>query len=108
MSLPRRWAAGISNVVSGIEFSVKEGNKFPGDLRLEAYSVRDRRWVPVDMAVAFYLVDFLTENEEARREYMGHWRQNGDMYFMRSCVTAVREGWRVAADEVTAQRKGTR
>lgn len=104
MTRDRRWKAGMSNTVSGVEFRVTEGKKFPGDLRLDVYSCRDRRWVPVEMPLAFYLCDFLTENEQARRDYMGHWRQNGDMYFMRACVGAVKHGWRFAADLLKEQR----
>jgi len=57
------------------------------------------------MEMAFFLVDFFTENEQARRQHMGHWVQNGDRYFLSKCIEAVRHGWRKAADELKRQRE---
>jgi len=90
--------------IDGIDLITSQGSKFPGDLRLDVRGT-DGQWRPVTMAMAFFLIDFFTENEQERGQYEGHWRRNGDMYFIDACIGAVRDGWRAAADKVRRQRE---
>lgn len=100
--MARRWTTG-RHKVSGVPMRVVEGAKVPGDLRLEWWD--GRYWVPVKMELAFFLVDFFTENEQHIKQYRSWWRQNGDRYFLDQCVAAVRDGWQAAADRVRRQRE---
>jgi hypothetical protein len=93
----------MTTTISGIDLMIEEGTKAPGDLRVLARG-SDGQWRPVHMALALYLVDFFTENEEHLRTHRGHWRQNGDTYFLRKCIQAVRHGWRSVAEEIRRQR----
>lgn len=88
--------------VDGIDLITTPGTKFPGDLRLMVRGT-DGQWRPVHMAFAFYLIDFFSENERERTQYM-EWRRNGDEFFMAACWDAVRRGWRAAADRLQRQR----
>lgn len=94
----------MTATISGIDLRISQGSKSPDDLRCDARG-SDGQWRPVHMALGLFLVDFFTENEEHLREHRGHWRQNGDTYFLRKCVMAVREGWRAVAEEIERQRR---
>jgi hypothetical protein len=99
-----RWTPGWKRTVDGIEMRVVPGKKFPGDLRLEWY-VQGDGWVPVTMASAYLLVDFLCENEDERTPHEAHWQVQGGEYFMRSVQKARRHGWEAAAETVREQRR---
>lgn len=100
----RRWKPDRMYNVSGIDLRIAEGIKSPEDLRLEVLT--SDGWRPVDMALPFFMVDFFTENERYLNPYRGHWRANGDSYFMRKCIEAWKKGWRVPTDEIERQRRG--
>jgi hypothetical protein len=90
--------------IDGIDLTTSQGDKFPGDLKLRVRG-SDGQWRDVHMALALYLVDFFTENERERRPHMGYWTQNGDTYFVRECIAAVRDGWRSVAERIERQRR---
>ncbi len=89
--------------IQGIDLRIVQGRKFPGDLRLE-HRVGSQ-WVPTEMQLALFLVDFFAENERARQPYVSYWRENGDTYFITECIQAVKVGWRVVADRIRRQRR---
>jgi hypothetical protein len=89
--------------LQGIDLRIVQGEKFPGDLRLE-HRTREG-WVPTKMSLALFLVDFFAENEQERRLFMSFWKHNGDTYFLDKCVRAVKVGWDVVASEIDAQRR---
>jgi hypothetical protein len=92
--------------VSGIDLITTQGGKGPGDVRLDA--ILDGRRVPVSMELAFCLVDFFAENEDYLESLRPWWRFSGSGYFMRRIAMAPKLGWRVLADEVSAQRLARR
>lgn len=99
--MPRRFRAGDRLRASDVEFRIMRGDKAKDDLRLDAWL--DGRWRPVDMELAFLLVDFFTENEDAiRRSY---WRWNGDSYFMKEVLSAWKHGWRVPTEKLQRQQR---
>jgi hypothetical protein len=100
--MSRRWSAGKELRVSGLPLRTRQGDKFPGDLRLDGYI--EGAWVPVKMELAFALCDFFAENEDEMRRYRSYWRQNGQRYFMAACVDAIRDGWEPAAAKIERQR----
>ena len=91
------------STVSGIDLRITRGSKAPGDLRLESLTVEG--WRPVEMALAFYTVDFFTENEDYLRQFRPFWKQNGQRYFLNECVAAVRDGWEPTAARIERQRR---
>lgn len=101
--MKRRWHSNQRSRISGVDLLIEDGTKVPGDLRLMVRG-SDGMWRAVDMALAFYLVDFFTENEDNIRLHRGHWRQNGQRYFLSKCIQAIRLGWRNVADEIERQR----
>ena len=96
--MTRRWSAGQAvSIPGGYTFRVVPGSKAADDLRLEWHT--SAGWRPVPMAVAFVLVDFLAENEDALTPYRPHWAVPGGDWFMGECQRARRHGW------VEAQRR---
>lgn len=57
------------------------------------------------MAVAFYLVDFFTENEGYLNPYRPNWRRSGEAYFLDECHAAARDGWQAPARRIVEQRR---
>lgn len=89
--------------VSGIDLRISRGNKFPDDLRMDAFL--NGRWVPLQMELAFAMVDFFQENEREMAAYRGHWLVNGDTYFMRQLADAYKNGWQGPAQRIQRQRQ---
>ena len=98
-----RWQPDMTYTIDGIDLRISQGDKFPGDLVLWARG-SDGQWRKVKMTLAFFLVDFLSDNEDRRREHVPFWRQNGQSYFLKACVDAARSGWRKASEKVARQR----
>lgn len=101
----RRWEPNKTYRVNGLQLRVVPGRKFAGDLRLDAFIGGE--WRNVEMALAFFMVDFLAENEQARYHAdpkLG-WRQNGDRYFLSKCIAAVRDGWVSVTAELDGHRR---
>ena len=101
-AMTRRWTEGERIEIGGIVMRVRHGDKFPGDLVLEQWN--GRQWCRVKMAHALALIDFLTENERERRNFMSFWKENGDTFFLKHVVSAVRDGWRPVAESIERQR----
>lgn len=94
----------MTYTIDGIDLRIAQGDKFPGDLVMWARG-SDGQWRMVHMTLAFFLVDFLADNEDRRTPYVSYWRQNGQRYFLSACVDAVRHGWQKAAQKVARQRE---
>lgn len=86
--------------ISGLEFRIVRGKKTDNDLRLEVLA--NGWWRPVDMELAFMLVDFFTENEaHIQRSY---WRWNGDSWFVKELASAWKQGWKVPAAKLRREQ----
>lgn len=92
----------MRGTVSGIDLRIVQGSKAPDDLRLDAHI--NGEWVPLRMELAFFLVDFFAENEQALKAHRSFWKENGDAYFMKHVIQAWKEGWKVPAMAVRNQR----
>jgi hypothetical protein len=97
------WKNGMEETIDGIEFRVSRGTKFPDDLVLWARGT-DGRWRMVHMDLAFFLVDFLADNEDRRTPHVSFWKVNGQKFFMTACWDAARNGWQAAAAKLARQR----
>ncbi len=96
-----RWPETLT--IDGIDFHIEDGTKFPGDLVLSARG-SDGVWRKVRMELAFFLIDFIADNEERRSDHMSYWKWSGKRYFMDACWQAAKGGYRNAADKVKRQR----
>lgn len=101
--MARRWTAGSSATISGLEFRVVDGNKEPGDLRVEWRTATG--WQPVEMAAAFYLVDFFVDNEDHLKQFRPHWTETAADFFFGHLWMAVKKGWTEARDTVVRDRQ---
>lgn len=63
-----------------------------------------RRWCPVKMSQVFLMASFIAENERERQNYVSFWKENGDTYFVKHIIEAIRNGWKPVADRVERQR----
>ena len=104
--MKRRWEAGWTDNVSGIEFRIVEGRKEPGDLRMEWRTAGG--WLPVKMSAVFMLTDFFVENEQHLKQFRPHWTETGADYFFRFLSMAVQDGWTAAAGQLEEQRVALR
>jgi hypothetical protein len=98
----RRWKAGDRYEFNGITVAIYPGDKGPGDLVAKWWT--GSRWLPIPMSFGQFLADFFSENEKVLAEQRGHWRFNGDTYYLRSLHEAVKRGWQVPAGRTAAQR----
>jgi hypothetical protein len=99
----RRWAAGQVLQVQGYTFRVVPGSKAADDLRLE--ELTREGWRPVPMAVAFVLVDFLAENEDALTPHRPWWTTPGGDWFMGEVWRARYQGWAEAQRRIEEARR---
>ena len=99
----RRFTAGERHDINGVAIRVREGNKFTGDLVMEQWNGRE--WRRVMMEHALLMTAFLAENERERRNHMSFWKENGDTFFLKHVIAAVREGWQPVAARIAASRR---
>ncbi len=102
MTSRRRWAPGQVVNAEGVFLRVMKGDKSPDDLRMDIRLGGE--WVAVRMSLAFALVDFFAENERHLQPVNPHWRVNGDTYFMRECVNAMKNGYDAPTSKIRRQR----
>lgn len=100
--MTRRWKGDEDFDIGGVRLRVRPGDKFEGDLVMEQWN--GYRWCRVKMAHALCMTEFLAENERERRNFMSFWKANGDTYFVRHVVAALREGWRPVAERIERSR----
>lgn len=105
MTAPRRWQAGQTFAVNGLEFRVRGGRKGLGDLVLDYHLPSG--WSPVPMAVTFLMVDFFYENEH---HLYPPPRYAGGEYLFRRLRLATRSGHEMATrlldDEKASGQRG--
>lgn len=90
----RRWEVGLTiRLPNAPTFRVVNGDKKPGDLRLEWWSSARRLWLPVQMSAAALITDFFYENED---HLYPPPRYMGGPYFMGYLAIAAAEGWQRA------------
>ncbi len=98
-----QWLVDSPFNVDGLEFVVRNGDKFPGDLVLWVRG-SDGRWRMAHMSLPFMMIDFMADNEDRRRHHVSYWRENGQRYFLAACIDAVQHGWREATEKIVRQR----
>ena len=59
--------AGDAGIAGGVNWRIREGHKFVGDLVIEWYI--GERWVPVKLEALFVPVDLICQNEDERYPY---------------------------------------
>jgi hypothetical protein len=89
--------------VCGIDFRVREGRKFIGDLVIEWHTPQGG-WRPITADVVFLLVDFLYDNEERRYPSTPDGRVLGGRKVLREVQHAAFHGWRSAVGQLQQER----
>lgn len=111
MNRPRRFAAGQTFRVDGLDYRIRAGHKLrrtdaaPGyDLVLEVRTTRG--WTPVSMVAGFLAADFYFENESALSPPSAGY--DGGQRYCDYVVEAIDQGWRHARDHLERDRRGSR
>jgi hypothetical protein len=100
--MTRRWVAGMTIAIAGLNFRIRAGYKREGDLALEWETPTGWRAVP--MAAGFLIADFLYENEDELYQPPAE----GGRYYLRHVEMACEIGWEAVQEKLRAEQLARR